>query len=311
MEIPKKEFYALTERHERLLQYAQNKSQAGSIINILVTGEQGVGKSMLPEMFSANYQRPLYVVEVGLLSESKEIFGTVDLKDGQTIYTPGLFTQAIQTPNAVIHLQEFNRPENDKTLNALFSILDPRQRQIWIDDLQEYIKVAPGVTFFASLNMGYQFIGTMPLDEALADRFQVKIHLTKLPKEFEISLLQMRGLTSINANWIVDAVDKIRSNSQDEISISTRSLVELSEMVSFGIPLVEALQASINIEEGNLESILQSQHFAGNATEYESDVFTWYSTKEAQQISSLIPAPLETINAELKANELMAKYKAK
>jgi nitric oxide reductase NorQ protein len=251
------------------------------------------------------------VVEVGLLSESKEIFGTVDLKDGQTIYTPGLFTQAIQTPNAIIHLQEFNRPENDKTLNALFSILDPRQRQIWIDDLQKYIKVAPGVTFFASLNMGYQFIGTMPLDEALADRFQVKIHLTKLPKEFEINLLQMRGLTGINPQDIVEAVDKIRTNSQDGISISTRSLVELSEMVSFGIPLVEALQASINIEEENLESILQSQHFAGNATEYKSDVFTWYSTKETQQISSLIPQPLKTINAELRADELMSKYRTK
>ena len=59
-------------------------------------------------------------------------------------YSPGLFTDAVQTPHAVVHLQEINRGSSVEVLNALFSILDEGQRRVWIDDIEDFVEVARG-----------------------------------------------------------------------------------------------------------------------------------------------------------------------
>ena len=147
--------YYLKEGHKQLLGYAANESKQGNVTNILVKGPQGCGKSTMPTQFAAVHNRPLATIEMGLFSEASQLFGSMVLENGQTYFKKGLFTNAITTPNCVVHIQEINRPESDKTLNAMFSVLDESQRRMYIDDADQYIEVAPGVTFFATLNEGY------------------------------------------------------------------------------------------------------------------------------------------------------------
>ena len=190
--IPNVQTYYIQDLHRKLLVTVALWTKRGLTVNVLVQGPQGTGKSELAQQYAAQHKRPFAIIEIGLSSEPSALFGKIDLVNNNTVWTPSLFTTAIQTPGAVIHLQEINRPENDRILNGIFSVLDAKQRGLWNDDLGQWIKVAQGVTFFASLNEGYAFVGTIPLDAALADRFRTKIRLTVLPQTIEAELIQTR-----------------------------------------------------------------------------------------------------------------------
>ena len=271
--VPKKDgHYFISNEHRAILEYVDKVAQTGRNINVLVKGPQGSGKSTMPLMYAATRKLPLATLEIGLLSEASQIFGSMRLENGQTVYKEGLLAKAISTPGCIIHLQELNRPESDKTLNAIFSILDEQQRKIWIDDAQRFVEVVPGVVFFATLNEGYEFIGTMPVDMALEDRFAVKMHLDYLPQEQEINLLILRCMITENkAREIVSLAHRLRSNVQDTIQVSTRSLIAIGDMVRFNIPVVTAIKSTIAIEKDKLESVLSVLHFGDDEVDGQGD----------------------------------------
>ena len=262
--VPAKQPYIISESNKAFLEAVDSMSAAGRNTNILVTGKQGIGKSELVVQYAATRNRPLATLEIGNLAEASQIFGRMDLKDGATTYVPGLFTEAITTPNAVVHLQEINRPENDKALNAIFSVLDDTYRAIWIDELQKTLKVAPGVTFFASLNEGFEFIGTLPLDEALRNRFQIKLDLTPLPRAQErIVLLMKAQLTEEQVEILLDLADRLRGNTQEPIYLSTRDLVNIALLMQHGLSPTMAVKGVVGTGMDKLESVLLSEHLAG------------------------------------------------
>lgn len=265
--VPNKTPYLIRDDHKRLLKYIDSRREGNLNTNVLVKGPQGCGKSSLPNQYAANRELVIATLEIGLLSESSQIYGRTDLREGQTIYIPGLFTEAIQTPGCVVHLQELNRPESDKTLNAIFSVLDDQQRKIWVDEASRYIEVAPGVTFFATLNEGYEFIGTMPVDEALEDRFHIKVMLSYLPAKTEADLLIMRAMVSPpQAEEVVSIANSLRFNTQEAIHVSVRNTLEIASMLKFNMSIQEALRAVIALDDDKLETVLNAIHFSGYDT---------------------------------------------
>jgi nitric oxide reductase NorQ protein len=264
LEVPNSKVYMISQEHQMLLDSVATLNARGENCNVLVGGKSGCGKSEMATQFAAKHGRPLATLEVGQLSESRQIFGYTDLKDGQTAYIPGLFAEAIQTPNAVIHLQELNRPETDKALNAIFSILDDSFRYVYLDEVG-YIKVAPGVTFFGTLNEGYEFIGTMPLDDALRNRFEYQLQVGYLPVEVERSILLMRGVTDIAAiNKLLSVANTLRHNAEEPMHISTRDTINITRLMSTGVNLFYALKAVVGSDPDKLESIFLSRQLAGD-----------------------------------------------
>ena len=273
---PKKSRYLISSGTKEILSTVDVMVEAGRNPNILVAGPQGTGKSELPVQYAATRNRPFAVLEVGRLSDPSQIFGFMDLKDGNTVYVKGLFTEAITTPNCVIHLQEINRPENDKALNALFSVLDDNQRSIWIDEIQDYVRVAPGVTFFASLNEGFEFVGTMPLDEALRSRFHFKIMLGILPFPQEMALLQSKcGLSGSDAQQLMDTVQRLRNNNQASIFVSTRDVVNMADLISFHMSLERAIQCVLGGENDVFESVRLAEHIRGGTSTRTEEVYEY------------------------------------
>jgi len=265
IKIPAREKYYVRRIHRDLLDYATAESRSGHNTNILVKGPQGCGKSTMPAQFAAVNGFPLVTVEMGLFSEANQIFGSMVLEEGNTYFRKGIFTRGITTDNCVVHIQEINRPESDKTLNAMFSVLDETQRKLYIDDAEEEFKVAPGVTFFATLNEGYEFVGTMPLDEALEDRFALKMQLDYLPPEEEAQLLVGRTMCDVDvAKNIVGVANSLRNNTQAPLHVSTRSVVEMGKLAKFGINPTDAIRAVISQDDDKVESVLASVHFGGS-----------------------------------------------
>jgi len=225
-------------------------------VNLLVAGRQGCGKSSLVSQYAAVYQRPLATFQVGILSEPGQLFGEYTLENGETRYRQFLFPQALQTPNCVIHLEEINRPEHPKALNMLFSILSD-DRQVWMDELG-LLKVAEGVVFFATLNEGEEFIGTELLDPALRDRFYIVL-MDYLPNDVEREvLIKKTGVTDEQADDIIHAINKLRTNSELSMEVSTRTTLMIGEMMAAGGTLKEAIITSLQTNKETLESLLFS-----------------------------------------------------
>jgi nitric oxide reductase NorQ protein len=227
-------------------------------VNILVTGRQGCGKSSLVKQYASIFQCPLATFQVGILSEPGQLFGEYALENGETRYKQFLFPQAIQTPNCVIHLEEINRPENPKALNMLFSILSD-DREVWLDELGT-LKVADGVVFFATLNEGDDYTGTEMLDPALRDRFYTLL-MDYLPPDVEKEILIKKSkVTEKQADDIIGAVNQLRTMSEYNIEVSTRTTLMIGEMVAVGTSLRDAIVVSLQAGKEHLESILLSLH---------------------------------------------------
>jgi nitric oxide reductase NorQ protein len=243
-------------------------------VNLLVTGNQGCGKSSLVRQFASIHNRPLATFQVGLLAEAGQLFGQQRLKSGDTFYMEFLFSKAIQTPGCVVHLEEINRAENPHALNELFSVLS-EDRSIWIDELG-VVEVAPRVIFFATMNEGAEFTGTDELDAALKDRFY-RIHLEHLPPEVEKEVLVKKtGIDEVRADSVLKLINKIRNNDQAGVSVSIRHSLMLAELVSLGASLREALIYSLQISKDTLESLLLSIHVETGETDTEESRYVLY-----------------------------------
>jgi nitric oxide reductase NorQ protein len=243
-------------------------------VNILITGNQGCGKSTLVRQFAHFYQRPLATFQIGLLAESGQLFGQQRLKGGETYYQQFLFPRAVQTPGCIVHLEEINRSETPHALNELFSVLS-EDRSIWIDELG-FVEVAPRVIFFATMNEGDEFAGTEELDAALRDRFY-RLHLEYLPDEVEREvLIRKTGLDETASSQILKAVNRIRSNEQLGISVSIRHSLMIAELIALGASLREALVYALQISNDTLESLLLAVQVETGETETKAGRYVLY-----------------------------------
>ena len=160
--------------------------------------------------------------------------------------------KAIQTPNAVILLDELSRAHPD-AWNILMTVLDSGQRYLRLDEADgaETVSVAEGVTFVATANIGNEYTSTRVMDKALMDRFII-VEMDVLNDEEEFGLLQYM-FPHVDGE-LLKAVSEIshltRTESKSDAGkistgISTRTSVELSGLLFDGFSLDEAAEVTI------------------------------------------------------------------
>jgi nitric oxide reductase NorQ protein len=172
--------------------------------------------------------------------------------DKGTYFSQSLFVEAIQTPNAVILLDELSRAHPD-AWNILMTVLDYGQRYLRLDeqDNQATIKVADGVTFVATANIGNEYTSTRVMDKALMDRFTI-VEMDVLSEEDENSLLNYMfpNVDSTLLSNVAKIASLTRTESNSDTArigsgISTRTTVELCGLLFDGFNLEEAAEVSI------------------------------------------------------------------
>ena len=222
--------------------------------NILMTGPAGCGKTMAAKSVVNALDRPDFYFNLGATQDPRAtLVGNVhfDKKKG-TYFSESLFVKAIQTPNAVILLDELSRAHPD-AWNILMTVLDEGQRYMRLDeqDGQATIEVAEGVTFVATANIGNEYTSTRVMDKALMDRFTI-VEMDVLNDEEEFGLLDYMfpHVDSELLKAVAEIANMTRKESKSEAGklsggISTRTSVEMSGLLFDGFDLNEAAEVTV------------------------------------------------------------------
>jgi Holliday junction resolvasome RuvABC ATP-dependent DNA helicase subunit len=209
------------------------------IMNTLLVGPQGCGKTSVAYEFAAKTKMPLLKMNCPLVREPRDWFGAKRAENGSVFWDKALFAEAIAQGGLVVLLDEITRA-TPNVLNSLLPLLD-WTRESYVEEAKEKLKVGPKTYFFATANIGAQFTGTFKLDSALADRFGAIVECSFLPAQEEAELLVKRsGISPDVAGRLVKVANMVRNENQNSgkltETISTRVLLDVARLY---IPLKE------------------------------------------------------------------------
>ena len=238
--------------------------------NIMMTGPAGCGKTMAAKSLVNSLDRPDYYFNLGATQDPRStLIGNThfDSKKG-TYFAESHFVKAIQTPNAVILLDELSRAHPD-AWNILMTVLDYGQRYLRLDEStgSDTIKVADGVTFVATANIGNEYTSTRVMDKALMDRFTI-VEMDVLNEEDENTLLNYMfpSVDSLVLSNVAKIATLTRTESNSETAritsgISTRTTVELCGLLFDGFSLEESAEVSIYPQYDNTGGVDSERTF--------------------------------------------------
>ncbi len=228
--------------------------------NIMMAGPAGCGKTMAAKALVNSLDRPEFYFNLGATQDPRAtLIGNVTFdKEKGTAFSESLFVKAIQTENAIILMDELSRAHPD-AWNILMTVLDQGQRYLRLDEAEDQatIKVADGVTFIATANIGNEYTATRVMDKALLDRFTI-IEMDTLDATQETDLLTM--LFPLVEPTTSKAIGEIASLSRQEAQnetpridagISTRTSVEVASLIFDGFSLAEAAEITIYPQYSN------------------------------------------------------------
>ena len=222
--------------------------------NIMMTGAAGCGKTFAAQQLVTALNRPNFYFNLGATQDPRgTLVGNTGFdKDSGTVFNESAFIQALQTPDAVILLDELSRA-HPEAWNILMTVLDQGQRYLRIDEKpgSPIVKVADGVSFIATANIGNEYTATRMMDRALIDRFII-IEMDRLSAKDEAKLLQMKEpelqpkVAKTIAEIARDTYDNLTSNDPKlSDAISTRLSVEVAGLMVDGFSLGEAAEVCI------------------------------------------------------------------
>lgn len=246
--------------------------------NIMMIGPSGCAKTMAAHMVADVMKRPFDKFNIGSTQDARAVLigNTTYNKEHGTVFHKSAFVKAITTPNSVILLDELTRGTHD-AWNILMHVTDPMQRCIRLDEDENstLIKVAEGVTFIATANIGTEYTATKVLDKAISRRFTVKLEMPLLNKKELLYLFSVKFKGSMAlpeekeimkqlADIYEDIIAQYKlEDSQLEHVISPANMVEMAELILDGFSLPDIAEAAIypeytdEAERELVKSILQ------------------------------------------------------
>ncbi|QGQ46546.1 ATP-binding protein [Metabacillus sediminilitoris] len=216
--------------------------------NVLLKGPTGSGKTKLAETLSAIFQQPMHSINCSIDMDAEALLGfkTIENQNGDTKieFISGPVVKAMKRGH-LLYIDEINMAKPE-TLPILNGVLDYR-RMITNPFTGEVIKANEYFGVVAAINEGY--VGTVPLNEALKNRFVV-IDVPYIQGQELKAVLQNQS--KLTDQMKLDTFTKLSSdlltlvhNGQvSEEAASIRALIDTCDLARY-LPPLRAIERGI------------------------------------------------------------------
>ena len=217
--------------------------------NILLKGPTGSGKTKLAETLSAAVNTPMHQVNCSVDLDAESLLGFKTIKTNEQgqqeiVFIDGPVIKAMREGH-ILYIDEINMAKPE-TLPILNGVLDYR-RQLTNPFTGEVIKAAPGFNVIAAINEGY--VGTLPMNEALKNRFVV-IQVDYIDSDILKDVIKQQSQLQDDAiiEQIIKFNEDLRTMSKQgqisEEAASIRALIDLSDLITV-MPIERAIKRTI------------------------------------------------------------------
>lgn len=218
-------------------------NETGAPQNIGLHGPAGGGKTTFGVQIGALHRGHTVVIDSTDKETASDWFGTSTLKDGTLTVVESDFVKAVETPGAVIVLDDVALIQARTVQNGLNALLDPSRRSIFVQALGREVRVAPRVIFVGTWNVGAEYTGASELSLQILDRFRAGA-LFEVPYPEDVVLANIIRARSAcpkaAASRLADVAAWLRSD-PDPLYPSTRGLVAAGGHVRKGATIGAAL----------------------------------------------------------------------
>lgn len=211
---------------------------------VMLKGPTGCGKTRFLEHMAHRLKRPLVTVSCHEDLTSSDLVGRFLLEGEQTVWQDGPLTRAVKA-GAICYLDEIVEARTDSTV-VIHPLTDHR-RQLTLEKRGMEIEAHEDFMLVISYNPGYQTV-LKDLKPSTKQRF-IGINFDYPNEEIERKIVrnEVDGIDEETVRRLVGAGRKARALKDHglEEATSTRALVYAANMVSAGLPPVEACRVAL------------------------------------------------------------------
>ena len=206
------------------------------VVNVLLYGNPGTGKTVLAHALSAATGMPLYEVKFDKYTESDEVEGKNKIVAGKLAFTETDFLEGYEK-GGILLLEEINCADQNVVTGALNNAIE--YPFFIMKDGYQKVNRNPFTVIIATMNVGTE--GTMWLNQSFASRFKQKYRIADPSPEDFIRFLTNYGYDRDAAAYVHNAYVKVmnlltsnRATAEYAMNLSTRACLGALENMSEG-----------------------------------------------------------------------------